>query len=125
MAINAISAIEWTSIVTSTIEFLALMGAFIILICKRVPVEKTFSLIFVILTVAVLLGLVQSYAILFINFTEENKRRIGVILVLMQSKSVGLIHIAFNMCIAKTYSLVLAFSRRRLNNAIEFLQKSN
>ena len=72
-----------------------------------------------------IIGLVQSYIPLFLNFTKENRAKVGVALVLMQSKSVGLIHIAFNCIIAKTYALIIAFNRRRLQSSVEYVQKSN
>ena len=121
MRINPLTAIEWTSIVTSTIEFIALTVALTMICMKGAKTERTFRLVFIVLSVAVLIGLVQSYTPLFFNFTEENRLKVGVSLVLMQSKSVGLIHIAFNCIIAKTYALIIAFNRRRLQSSVEYV----
>ena len=43
----------------------------------------------------------------------------------LQNKSVGLQHLAFSIVIAKVFSLLTAFSRRKLSRSLELIKKSN
>ena len=124
-----LTIIETTAIIFSTIEVAILTYGFVWILRKGIKTERSFQLMFVILALAMLAKAVYSYTCAFSRIDDApdtaDSQRYKFTLWYLQMKSLGLMHVAFSILLAKIFALLIAFSRRRLTKSIESLQKSN
>ena len=93
---------------------------------KDLKVEKNLKLVLIINGLAVTMRAVYNFTYLALgDKNEEESDELEFGLWCLQSKSAGLMSLAFLIVIAKLFSIIIAFSRRKLVKSLELIKRSN
>ena len=124
MANSSAIIVEYICAFFSSVVILVFISGIIILWKKGIKLEKNLKVVLFIEAVAVSFRAVYNFMSLAYQFKDESDE-MKFIMWNLQNKSVGFMHLAFGIVIAKLFALLTAFSRRKLSRSLELIKRSN